>query len=500
MRSLRISTQLNLLAVVMILGMVGLGVYNLFQEQGHLVEERQETLASLVESAIGIFAHYHEQELGGTLSRREAQERALFAVEAMRYSGDNYLWVNDMAPVMIMHPTVPELNGQDLSGLVDPYGKRLFMEMVAIVKEKGQGVVEYSWPKPGFKEPAPKASHVAGFEPWGWIVGTGVYIDDLDALFWRSAKRLILIFTLGGLILLIMIFTIARRIKSGLSSALGLANAVAGGDLNATAEVQAGAEIDALIDALNRMAARLREVVEEVTLVTRHVAAGSQEMAAASVQLSRGAAEQASSAEVASSSMEQMTANIKQNADNAAQTESIARDAASDAEASGRAVVEAVSAMETIAEKILIVQEIARQTDLLALNAAVEASRAGEHGRGFAVVAAEVRKLAERSQAAAQEISGLSGSTVKAAQSADEMLTKLVPDIRRSAELIAEISLASNEQNAGASQINVAIQQLDRVTQQNTSAAEEMSSAAEALSGQARKLQVAIGFFALHKS
>ncbi|MGR2741127.1 methyl-accepting chemotaxis protein, partial [Billgrantia sp. Q4P2] len=208
-------------------------------------------------------------------------------------------------------------------------------------------------------------------------------------------------------------------------------------------------------------------------------------------QLSQGATEQAASAEEASSSMEQMTANIKQNADNAAQTESIARDTANDAEASGRAVAEAVGAMETIAEKILIVQEIARQTDLLALNAAVEAARAGEHGRGFAVVAAEVRKLAERSQAAALEISGLSGDTVKAARSAGEMLTKLVPDIQKSAELIAEISLASNEQNEGAAQINVAIQQLDRVTQQNTSAAEEMSATAEELSSQAEQLQAA---------
>ncbi len=289
------------------------------------------------------------------------------------------------------------------------------------------------------------------------------------------------------------VFNITRAVNS----ALGFASAVASGDLNASAQVKSNDEIKDLIDALNAMAAKLREVVGEVSGAVRNVASGSQEMAAASEQLSQGATEQAASAEEASSSMEQMTANIKQNADNAAQTQSIARDAANDAEASGRAVAKAVSAMETIAEKILIVQEIARQTDLLALNAAVEAARAGEHGRGFAVVATEVRKLAERSQEAAQEVSELSGSTVKAAQSAGEMLTKLVPDIRRSAELIAEISRASSEQNAGASQINVAIQQLDRVTQQNTSAAEEVSATAEELSSQAEQLQAAIAFFRL---
>ncbi|WP_189472455.1 methyl-accepting chemotaxis protein [Litchfieldella qijiaojingensis] len=495
MRFLRISTRLNLLAVAMILGMGGLGIFSLFQEQGHLVDERQAALASLVQSAVGILEHYHELERSGTLSREEAQKLALDAIKGMRYGGGNYFWVNDMTPAMIMHPTVPDLEGQDLSGFEDPNGKRLFIEMIKTVEAQGQGVVEYFWPKPGFDEPVPKSSNVAGFEPWGWIVGTGLYIDDLDVLFWSNAQRLAIIFAFGGLILFAFIFTIARRIKHGLASALGLANAVAAGNLDATATVKSNDEIKELIDALNRMATKLKEVVGEVTLATRSVASGSQEMTVASAQLSQGATEQAASAEEASSSMEQMTANIKQNADNATQTESIARDAANDAETSGRAVTEAVGAMETIAEKILIVQDIARQTDLLALNAAVEAARAGEHGRGFAVVASEVRKLAERSQAAAQEISGLSGNTVKAAQEAGEMLARVVPDIQRSAELIAEISAASNEQNTGAAQINVAIQQLDKVTRQNTSAAKGMSATAEALSSQAERLQAAIGFF-----
>jgi len=198
--------------------------------------------------------------------------------------------------------------------------------------------------------------------------------------------------------------------------------------------------------------------------------------------------------------MEEMTATIKQSADNASQTEKIARQSAADAIASGEAVDNAVSAMQTIAEKIMVVQEIARQTDLLALNAAVEAARAGEHGRGFAVVASEVRKLAERSQAAAAEISTLSGTTVKAAQSAGAMLAKLVPDIQRTAELVEEISAASREQNAGASQINTAIQQLDKVTQQNTSAAEEMSATSEELASQAEQLQTAISYFRIDGS
>src|SRR5262249_31620745 len=202
----------------------------------------------------------------------------------------------------------------------------------------------------------------------------------------------------------------------------------------------------------------------------------------------------------ASSSMEEMASNVKQNADNANQTEKIAAQSAKDAEASGAAVGRAVNAMQTIAEKITIVQEIARQTDLLALNAAVEAARAGEHGKGFAVVASEVRKLAERSQAAAAEIGTLSADTAKVAQEAGAMLSKLVPDIKRTAELVEEITAACREQDVGSAQINQAIQQLDKVGQQNASASEEVSSTSEELASQAEQLQSTIAYFRINQS
>jgi methyl-accepting chemotaxis protein len=319
--------------------------------------------------------------------------------------------------------------------------------------------------------------------------------NEADALY--NSSMMLLIGLLAGSIIIAAIAAtwIVMSISRALSSAVKLANEVADGNLSATATVKGDDEVGDLIKALNAMTQKLREVVSEVTSATRNVAAGSQEMSATAEQLSQGATEQASSTEEASASMEEMAATIKQSADNASQTEKIARQSAADAIASGEAVTNAVTAMQTIAEKIMVVQEIARQTDLLALNAAVEAARAGEHGRGFAVVASEVRKLAERSQAAAAEISTLSGTTVKAAQSAGEMLSKLVPDIQRTAELVEEISAGSREQNAGASQINTAIQQLDKVTQQNTSAAEEMSATSEELASQAEQLQAAISYF-----
>ena len=310
-----------------------------------------------------------------------------------------------------------------------------------------------------------------------------------------SRTLLIAILVVSALIAAVAATWIVVSITKAVGSALRLANSVAEGDLSATAKVSSNDEIKDLVDALNAMTRKLREVVSEVTNATRNVASGSQELSATAEQLSQGATEQASSTEEASASMEEMAATIKQSADNASQTEKIARQSAADALASGEAVGKAVTAMQTIAEKIMVVQEIARQTDLLALNAAVEAARAGEHGRGFAVVASEVRKLAERSQAAAAEISTLSGTTVQAARSAGEMLSKLVPDIQRTAELVEEISAGSREQNAGAAQINTAIQQLYKVTQQNTSAAEEMSATSEELAGQAEQLQSAISYF-----
>jgi len=271
------------------------------------------------------------------------------------------------------------------------------------------------------------------------------------------------------------------------------AEEIAGGNLTVT--VRERSAQDKLMQALAAMVGGLTRTVSDIRTIAGEVSSASQSIATASIQVSKGATSQAAAAEEASSSMEEMVSNIKQNADNAQQTDKIANKSSQDAQATGKSVLEAVNAMKEIANKISIIEEIARQTNLLALNAAIEAARAGEHGKGFAVVAAEVRKLAERSQKAASEINKLSGSTVKVSEESGEMLEKLVPDIQRTAELVQEITAASKEQDTGAEQINKALQQLEQVIQQNASASEEMASTTEELTGQADQLVSALSFF-----
>lgn len=286
-----------------------------------------------------------------------------------------------------------------------------------------------------------------------------------------------------------------EKMNQSMRDITGVAEKISQGDLSVTTNRRS--DVDSLGIALETMLEKLRDVIANANVSANGVAEGAQAMSATAEQLSEGSTEQAAAAEQASASMEEMSANIRQSADNAAQTEKIATQSAKEAADSGKAVDEAVRAMKTIAEKINIIQEIARQTDLLALNAAVEAARAGQHGKGFAVVASEVRKLAERSQQAAGEISQLSGKTVEVSQKAGEMLAALVPSIQRTADLVQEISAATREQNVGAEQINEAIRELDTVIQQNASASTEAASVSEQLASQSEQLRGVISFFRL---
>ncbi len=288
---------------------------------------------------------------------------------------------------------------------------------------------------------------------------------------------------------------IISNITNAITSAKNAIKSVSEGDLTVKVDYANKDEIGEMLEFLKAMINKLKEVISSISTSSSNIDSASQQMSSSSQQMSQGAAEQASSAEEISSSMEQMAANIQQNTDNAQETERIALKAAEDVMEGSRAVHQTVVSMKEIADKISIIGEIARQTNILALNAAVEAARAGEYGKGFAVVAAEVRKLAERSQTAATEIDHVSKSSVAVAERSGKLLEEIVPNIQKTALLVQEISAASMEQNSGAEQVNSAIQQLNSVTQQTAASSEEMATSAEELASQAEQLMEIIAYF-----
>ncbi len=330
-----------------------------------------------------------------------------------------------------------------------------------------------------------------------WVAVISISESELNATTTQLVFLIVIIGVAAITAIIFVVFLLSRTISKPIARALEAMNKLSEGDLRVSIESKNRDETGLMLEAMKNMVEKLQNVVLNVRNGADSVTAGSAQLSASAQGMSQGSTEQAASTEEVSSSMEEMSSNIKQNSDNALQTEKIAQKAAQDAQQSGIAVSKAMNAMKEIAAKIGIIEEIARQTNLLALNAAIEAARAGEQGKGFAVVASEVRKLAERSQKAAGEISELSGTSVATAEEANTMLEKLVPDIKKTAELVQEISAASKEQNAGVDQINKAIMQLDNVTQQNASAAEELASTAEELSSQAEQLRAVIDFFKL---
>ncbi|MBI9107917.1 MAG: methyl-accepting chemotaxis protein [Spirochaetales bacterium] len=399
-----------------------------------------------------------------------------------------YAWVSDAEGLLIAHPN-PDIVFK--TNMNDVRGEE---ELMRRFNNGESGVQNYSY------NGVSKTAGFAAVPETGW----GVFLAVTDEEFLAPAnavRNAVFIVGIFGFIIALIIFMLfAKTITTPIKKGVQFAQEISEGKLYTDIDINQKDEIGMLADALKNMKGKLREVVSNVYNSSVQVTDGSGQLAQSSEQLSQGATEQAANAEEVSSSVEQMGANIQQNTDNAAQTEKISSQAAKDAEDGAEAVLEAVVAMNEISQKINIVGDIARQTNMLSLNAAIEAARAGEHGKGFAVVATEVGKLAAISQQAASDILKLATQSVSKANNAGERIKAMVPDIRRTADLVSEISASSHEQNAGAEQINQAMLQLDQVIQQNAAAAEEASSMSEELTAQAEQLRQMISFFKMDAS
>jgi len=494
--------------------MLGVLFYVLPYMEKQLMNEKIAATKGVVDTALSLVGSHMQDAKDGKITEEEAKSRSLENIKDLRYHGDEYFWVNDLEPKMLMHGVKPELNGKNVADIKDPRGKQIFVEFAKVAKEKEVGTVEYQWAKPGASQPVDKISYVRLVKGWDWVVGSGIYVDDVKAQVAKMRWQI-----LGGTLLLSLVifafaWLVASRIKQALDKAINASEQIAAGDLTVKIEIDSQDETGKLLGSLKEMNEGLAKIVGEVRNGADSIATATEQISAGNADLSQRTEEQASALEETASSMEELTSTVKQNADNAQQANQLAISASGVAVKGGDVINKVVRTMESITDSsrkisdiIGVIDGIAFQTNILALNAAVEAARAGEQGRGFAVVAAEVRSLAQRSAAAAKEIKALIEDSVGKVQDGSRLVEEaghttqeIVTSIKRVTDIMAEISAASLEQSSGIEQVNTAITQMDDVTQQNAALVEQAAAAAESLEEQALQLVQVVTRFKLEES